>query len=244
MKSKIISILLVLLLTSLSAGCSGNKNSTSNSTASDTSTPTNTSSSGSENAKTQISSDNLALEAYKAVLQNKAEFFSTDNKKKIYLNDFLTNKELYGTTFKVARFSMLDMDGDKVPETVLELSVGDEPEFYEVLHSIDGAVYGYLVVYRGLEDLKEDGTFRFSNGAADNGFGKMKFDYNNYKTEILGCSKSSQGDTSLTISYFINNKPVTKESFDSFTKEQSRKKEAVWHQFSQKNIEAEFSAKP
>ncbi len=54
------------------------------------------------------------------------------------------------------------MDGDKVREVVLELSVGNKPAFYEVLHYMDDTVYGYLIVYRGLEGLKEDGTFSYS----------------------------------------------------------------------------------
>lgn len=256
MKIKIISVLLVFLLSISITGCSGSKNrlnlsnssSISNNKISGTSVPTSPSStsldSKSENTKTQILSNNSVLEAYKAVLQNKAEFFSTDNKKNLYLNDFLINKEIYGTIFKITHFTVLDMDGDKAPEVVLELSVDDEPEFYEVLHYMNGVVYGYLIVYRGLEELKADGTFRFSSGVADNGWGKLRFETNAFKTDILGYSKSSQGDTNLTISYLINNKPVTKESFDSFTNEQSRKKDAVWYEFSRKNIETELSANP
>ena len=256
MKNKIMSMLLVFLLTISITGCSGSRNhfnlsnssSTGSNKISDTSVPTSSSSisldSKSENVKTQILSNNSVLEKYTAVLQNKVEFFSTDNKKNLYLNDFLANKEIYGTIFKVTHFTVLDMDGDKVPEVVLELSVGDEPEFYEVLHYMNGVVYGYLIVYRGLEDLKVDGTFRFSDGASDNGCGKFGFKSNALETDILGYSKSSQGDTNLTISYFINNKLVTKESFDSFTNEQSGKKDAAWYEFSQKNIKTELSTNP
>ena len=43
------------------------------------------------------------------------------------------------------------MDGDEVPEVVLELSVDNNPEFYEVLHYMDDTVYGYNITYRGLE---------------------------------------------------------------------------------------------
>lgn len=261
MKTKIISILLVFILSISITGCSSSNlnNTSSSSSTSNTnsayttnsnkstgsSVPTSPSStpsdSKSENRATQVSTNNSILEAYKAVLQNKAEFFSTDNKKKLYLNDFLTNKEIYGTIFKVSHFTVLDMDGDKTPEIVLELSVGDEPQFYEILHYKNDVVYGYLIVYRGLEELKADGTFRFSSGAADNGFGKLSFDLNASKTEMLAYSKSSQSDGNLTLSYFINNKPVTKEAFDSFSKEQSKKKAAVWYEFTQKNIENQLS---
>lgn len=202
-----------------------------------------------ENIKTQMPSENnknySVLEAYKAVLQNKVNFLSTDNKKNVYLNDLLTNKEIYGTIFKITHFTVLDMDGDKIPEVILELSDGDNnPICFEVLHYMNAKVYGYNIVYRGLEELKTDGTFIYSSGAADNGCGKLRFESNVYKTDTLGYSKSSQGDANLTISYFINNKPVTEESFNSFMKEQHGKKDAVWYEFSQKNIETELSINP
>ncbi len=256
MKTKIISVFLVFLLSISIIGCSGSKDglnlssgsSTSSEKISDTSVPTSPSSvsseSTSENTTSPASTDNPELEAYSAVLQNKAEFYSTDNKKNLYWKDFLTNKEIYETVFKPTHFTVLDMDGDKVPEVVLELSVGDAPQFYEILHYMDGVTHGYFLVYRGLEGLKADGTFHFSSGAADNGWAKMSFEPNAFKTDIFGYSKSSQDDTDLTVSYFIKDKPVTKEAFDSFIKEQSEKKDPVWYEFSQKNIEAELSAKP
>jgi hypothetical protein len=194
-----------------------------------------------ENTETQDASGDPVLEAYKAVLRNEAGFFSADNKKDVYLNDFLTNNEIYGTAFEVTRYTVLDMDGDNVPEVVLELSVGGEPQFFEALHYMNGAVNGYLIPYRGLEALKADGTFSFSNGAADNGWGRLKFGTDAFETDMLGRSESSQGDT-LNISYFINNKPVTKESFDSSMNEQSAKSDAVWNEFSQAGIETELSA--
>jgi|AGTN01.2.fsa_nt_gi Antirepressor regulating drug resistance, predicted signal transduction N-terminal membrane component len=188
--------------------------------------------------------DHSVLEAYHAVLQNQAEFFSTDNQKNLYLNDFLTNKEIYETIFSVTHFTVLDLDGDQAPEVVLELSVGGNPQFYEVLHDMNDTIYGYLIVYRGLTELKADGTFLFSSGAADNGAGKLKFESDAYMTDPLAYSQSSQGDTTLTITYFINNEQVTKEAFDSFVNEQSGKKDAVWYEFSQQNIETELSANP
>lgn len=244
MKIKIISVLVVFALSISITGCSSNLNNSSSASSnriSDTSVPTSPPST-SENTKTQMLSNNSVLEAYKAVLQNKSEYFSTDAKKKLYLNDFLTNKEIYATDFTVTHFTVLDMDGDKVPEVVLELSVSNEPQFYEVLHYMSDTVYGYLIVYRGLEGIKEDGTFSYSSGAADNGFGKLKFESDAFKIDTLGYSESSQGDDgNLIISYFINNKSVTKESFDSSMNEQSGKNDVVWYEFSQNNIETEFS---
>lgn len=218
-----------------SSSKSSNKTSDANVSTSPSSSSLN---SNSENTKAQMPS---VLDAYKSVLQNKTEFFSADSNKKLYLNDFLTNKEIYDTIFTVTHFTVLDMDGDKVPEVVLELSVGHEPQFYEVLHYMDDTVYGYLIVYRGLERLKADGTFNYSNSAADTGIEKMKFGSDAFKTDILGYSESSQGGI---ISYFINNKRVEKVSLDSFINEQSKKKDAVWYEYSQQIIKTKLSANP
>lgn len=246
MKTKIIRILIAILLCISITGCSSAKNnsSTNGNKISDTNVPPSPTSldNDSENKETPMPSNNSVLEAYKAVLEDKTEFFSADNKKKLYLTDFLTNEEIYGTIFKVTHFAVLDMDDDKV--VVLELSVSDEPQFYEVLHYFNDTVYGYLVVYRGLEDLKADGTFLYSNDAADNGIGKMKFNEDAFETDILGYRESNQVGENLIISYFINNKPVAKESFDAFMNEQHEKKDVVWYELSQKNIETEFATNP
>ena len=259
MKSRLMSVLLVLLLSASMTACSGNENNLdpNNSGNADggkisaTSVPTNSPSPSaspdgtSETAEPQTPSDHeSAVTPYQAILLNNAAFFSTDNKKEVFLNDFLTNKELYGTIFKTSRFAVLDMDGDKSPEVVLELTVENNPEFYEILHMVDGKVYGYNIVYRGLEWLKADGTFYYSNGAADNGYGKLKFQSNTYETDTLGYMESAQTIDDMTISYFIDNKPVTEESYDSFTKEQAEKEDVVWLEFSQKNIETALSFKP
>jgi hypothetical protein len=268
MKIKIISVLIVFLLSIAITGCSQNGSSTSSNQISNSlptssipignvsassnkasdsgakKSPSSTSLASSSESIIQMPSNDPEFDTYKEVLQNRIKFYSTDSKKELCLNDFLTNKEIYGTIFKATHFTVLDMDGDKVPEVVLELSVNGYPEFYEVLHYVNGVVYGYLIVYRGLENLKADGTFGFSNGAADNGYGRLRFESNALKTDIFACSQSSYENANLIISYFIDNKTVTKDSFDSLSNKQSGKKNIVWYDFSQKNIQNKLSVSP
>lgn len=247
MKSRIMYIPLVFLLSTSITACSSSKNnltSNNSSSVSDSKITDTSPSSDSESENTNAmmpSNNNSVLEAYKSVLLNNDEFFSIDNKKRLSLNDFLTNKETNGTIFEVTHFTVLDMDGDEVPEVVLELAADNNPEFYEVLHYMDDTIYGYNIVYRGLEELKTDGTFQYSNGAPDNGYGKLKFQSNAYETDILGYMKPIQNNDNITIGYFINNKSVTEESYNSFMKEEDEKKDVVWHEFSQKNVETELS---
>lgn len=215
MKLKIINMLLVFLLTISITACDDNK---SRSTG-------------------HRDEESLAMEAYKTILQSEVEFFSTDDKKYVYLNDFLKEASGAEVNLKVTNFAVLDMDGDEIPEVVLELSLGDYPDYFEILHYKNDTVYGYNFVYRGLMQLKTDGTFRYSNSGTDIGYGKLKFESNNSETEILGYSEASYNNDDMSISYFINNELVTEESFNSFCKEQNEKEDVTWHEFSKDNIE-------
>jgi hypothetical protein len=182
-----------------------------------------------------------AMEAYKIVLQNKIEFYNTDSKKKVYLNDFLTNENIFvGVKIKINQFTVLDMDGDQIPEVVLKLTVGEETDFNEVLHYMNGEVNGYFFVKNQLCDIKNDGTFRWlSGGLMYNGYGKLKFQNKSYELDELAYLNSKYNDesyTTLTSSYYINNKLVTKDLYQSFVKEQDAKKDVKWYEFSQENI--------
>jgi len=189
-------------------------------------------------------SENSILEKYKAVLLDNAEFYSTDNNKQLSLDDFLTGKEIYADSLEATRFTVIDMDGDEIPEIILELTVDEYPEFYEVLHYMNGTVYGYNFPYRGLHGLKTDGTFHYSNGASDNGYGKLKFQTTGYEVDKLGYMSSTQNNEGTTISYFINNKPVSENSYNSFSKEQDEKKDADWTDYTRTDVEKALSSNP
>ena len=64
-----------------------------------------------------------------------------------------------------AQFAVVDLDGDGAPEVVYQRS--DYRGFW-VLRYVQGQVWAYNVVYRGLMELKQDGSFRGSGGS-DNG---------------------------------------------------------------------------
>jgi hypothetical protein len=190
--------------------------------------------------ETSVSEEYLSIEAYKAVLQNTVCFNSPYDKKDLFLNDFLSSDGSgYEVELEVTHFTVLDMDGDEIPEVVLELTVvGKEwPDFYEVLHYMNGTVYGYLKVYRGLGELKNDGTFMFSSSSSNWGFSKLRFTSNTCEDDRLGYCEP--GDNSEL--YFVNNKSVTAELFDSFYNDQNGKEGAAWYEFSRDNIETELS---
>lgn len=243
MKAKIIVVLFILLLSVLTTACSRNRSSSS--LAVDNQDANNITVTGSPTSSPTISpivtasEKYLAMEAFKIVLQNEGDFFSTDDNKKILLNDYL--KEcLPGEQLELTHFTIIDMDVDNIPEAVLELSVDGYPEYYEILYYSNEQVYGYSFVNRGLEQLKTDGTFWASNGAADNECDKLKFQNSAYETIILAYSESNQNSNGMTITYYINNQPVTKETFDSFTQKQDAKDDVVWYELTQTTISNVF----
>jgi hypothetical protein len=239
----------MFLLSSSITACSTNKsslnlnnyNSSSSNKISDTSAPTITSSAHITPSESKPENNkSLAMEAYKIVLQNKIEFYSIETKKKVYLNDFLTNNEIYGTASKINHFAVLDMDGDKIPEVVLGLTIDENPNFVEVLHYMNGEVYGYFFGNDQLSDLKTDGTFRWlSGGLTYNGYGKLRFQTHSCEIDNLAYHESSATDESFTtfaIAYYINNKLVTEDSYKAFVKEEDVKRDVTWYEFSQENI--------
>jgi formylglycine-generating enzyme required for sulfatase activity len=186
--------------------------------------------------ETENSELSLSLEAYKSVLANEASFINTVDNKKVYLKDFLVSP------LKVLNFTVIDMDGDTIPEAVLELTMNEEwPFSVEVLHYKNGEVYGYNFTFRALMQLKTDGTFTFSSGAFDYGYGKLHFESNKSETDKTGYTESSYNNDTLIRSFFINHNPVTEEEFKTFEKKQNEKEDVTWYEFTQDNVEKELS---
>ncbi|MFT3983179.1 MAG: hypothetical protein QM697_04700 [Lachnospiraceae bacterium] len=181
-----------------------------------------------------------AADAYKAVLQNETGFISTEDNREAFLSDFLSRNSEFEGTYQITRFAVLDMDADHTPEVILELSLNDSPEQYEILRCSDGTVYGHNFVYRDIEMLKADGTYTYANGAADVGVTKiLSFHAGSVETETLGYTQSDFSGDEIKISYFVHNAAVTKETFDSFYDEQNEKKDVQWYEFSPENIDAQ-----
>lgn len=81
-----------------------------------------------------------------------------------------------GITVTVPKFTVVDMDGDGVNEIVLWLLVNGNNDYGTlVLRYQGGTVYGTSFSYRQLYNLRRDGTFDYSGGAADDGTAVLKF---------------------------------------------------------------------
>lgn len=185
-------------------------------------------------------SDISPLNTYQSILQNKTQFFSTDAKK--YLNIDQLNQTVSddgSIKVKAIKFAIVDLEKDNVPEVILWLDVNTNEYYgFEVLRYQDGVVYGYTLPYKSFMDLKDDGTFSFSSGAADNGFGTIKFTENGYMIDKITYSESSydSGNNQIT-SYFVNNQSASEEDFLSAVNKQSEKAKVTWYDFTDENLE-------
>lgn len=249
MKIKVSIFITLLLSVMLLSACSADRvdSSTDGSTGGSSHNDTVTVSLNESGSSTSSNSgETSASDAFESVLLNGGNFINTVNSREVSLKDFLNGGTEYAGAYQVTHFTLVDMDRDNIPEVILELSINDSSEQYEMLHYKDGSVYGYNFVHRGLEMLKADGTYTYASSAADVGVQRItNFTQDAVETETLGYAQSdySDSESETEIFYFIRNVAVTKEEFDVFYNEQQdQKKDAQWYDFSTENLETKISS--
>lgn len=133
-----------------------------------------------------------------------------------YLSEYLqaqNNAELIS-------YALVDFDHDKRNELVLETS--SDLYTYIVLHCSGSDVFAFLFGARQLGELKADGSFLGSNGAASAAYFTLRFNGGGY---ISVCEAS--GDYVSGI-FEINGNPCTEQEFDEFVAAWDDKEPAEW----------------
>lgn len=123
------------------------------------------------------------------------------------------------------RFAVLDMDTYGIQEVVIELA---EPESFVVLTWYEGRVYAAEIPYRGLLDLKDDGTHAFSSGALDNGVGMLMLESSRVTVGVLAETRSD-GDATT---YTVGGETADEAAYDAFIAQQEAKLPAIWYDYS------------
>lgn len=172
-----------------------------------------------------VAGDPVIAEALRKVLYGNATFYNVESGEYSYA-DALPFSD--GVPVKVYRFTQLDLDGDAVPEMVLWLQRGDD--IYEgsiVLHYQNGWVHGYPMSYRSLNmlDLKADGTYGWSSGASNWGWGAM--DFRTGKTKNISWV---EGET-----YYVDGQSATREAFDRAYDQREAQPDVTWYSLSDVN---------
>lgn len=181
-------------------------------------------------------------ESYQAVLLNNGDFFSTDlQNKKINLTNIkevVTDDD--GITVTANKFAIMDLNNDGENEVILWIQINGVSDFgFEILRYQEGSVYGYTLFYREFMELKTDGTFIFSGGAADWGIGKLSFLGNEYTiNKLYYCESQYNSDNELEAQYFSNGTPYSEEEFNDDMSRQEEKGNIRWYDVTTDNVRA------
>lgn len=164
----------------------------------------------------------VPLNNCRSIIENSSPMYYTGTKQEMYIRDYLADYEL-----SVTKYSVIDLDGDSLSETVLWLERGANAYYgFLILHESGDLVYAYELTYRAFYELKEDGTFSFSAGVSDHGIGKIAFANDTYEIKSVAYCESEYG--SQKVSYYIGSNAVSKEDFEEFVGKHDQKKSAEW----------------
>lgn len=179
---------------------------------------------------------------YKSILLGKSNFICTN-----LANESLNISEIgqavtddESVTVSATKFTVMDIDGDGEDEAVLWLQINNISDYgFEILHYQNGEIYGYTLQYRTFMNLKTDGTFLFSGGAADSGIGKMIFSETGYNVNTQAYSQSGYDtNNELNVQYFINDESCSEDEFNDILNGQEQKADVEWYDLSENNINA------
>ena len=193
-----------------------------------------------ENSGQQSSVENK----YKSILMGNEDFICADLEQQSVnvQNIGLVITDDTNVDVKAVKFAIIDLDGDGGNEVVLWLSVnGISDVGFEVLHSQNDTIYGYTQYYREFMELKIDGTFTFSGGAADYGMGRLIFSDTGYSVDKQVYSQSTFDlSNELVIQYVANGASCSEDEFYNAMSEQDQKADVEWYDLSADNINTLF----
>lgn len=173
--------------------------------------------------------------AYQSVLQGESEFYHATSGAYLdmaHLKHTLTTDDLPLT---VKQYGAVDLDDDRIEEVILQLSLAENDQAgFVILHYQDGAVYGYTLESRAISELKADGTFMFSGGAADWGFGTISFTSDGYEVDkVTYCDSGA---------FFVDREMAGEKQFLEAVEHQNAKESVTWYDYaSDKDILSELA---
>jgi len=171
--------------------------------------------------------ENESVRQYQSVLAGNTPIYLGETKQEMVLGDYLEiGISVADVDFSVEKYALLDMDDDSDPEMVLWIRAGAN-EYYGflVLHREEDTVAAYGFPYRGLNSLKEDGTFYYSGGVANDGIGRIAFTGTSCTVHSLAYRESADNQN---VFYSVGGKSVSRKEYIAYENTQSGKPDAVW----------------
>lgn len=158
------------------------------------------------------------------------------------LNMTATLSELVAATaptieMKITEMAAVDLESDGIEEVLLLLETPGTVHGTMILRCTGAGsqIYGYELWARAFNDIKPDGTFSFSGGVSNNGFGRIFFTSDGHEVERITYSESTYSDS--TVAYYVNKQPATETEYESAREEWSKQPGVSWVEYTPENAE-------
>ncbi|MBD5118790.1 MAG: hypothetical protein HDT37_06725 [Clostridiales bacterium] len=177
----------------------------------------------------------------KELLDGERTFSSIFNNEAYGINDlrsfYYGDDQLLDAVVEMGKLAIVDMDRDGVNELVI-YPVGDPNDSYEIFNNIGylilrrqgDDIYGWAYGPRICGDLKADGTYHWSSGAADWGYASMSFNGNEPVSNDFTWCQSAQ-ELGIIELYFVDGQRATQEEFDAACFAQRDKPDPIWYTY-------------
>lgn len=143
----------------------------------------------------------------------------------------------------ITEIAAVDLDDDGIEEVLLNLQAApDAPYGTMILHysAADGKVYGHSLWARAFMDVKEDGTFSYSGGAATNGVARLSFTPEGCEKQVLLHQDFDLDLNGATDDYYYyrNGEAITEQEFYSAFESWQSQPNLIWTEYTPENAEA------
>ena len=154
-------------------------------------------------------------EIYFQVLDEQRSYI-TKNGSEEYISDYA--KELISDGNLAVSYAILNMDIDSQndKEMVVLLESSGDGKYLILNYEDDGLVYGFKKEYREMLNLKADGTYKISGGAADTKIIKSTFNKNQIFDNIVAGVENGEYTFNNTDNTNVNSSEISKEIEGTF----------------------------
>lgn len=124
----------------------------------------------------------------------------------------------HGTPYQ---YTLVDLDNDGARELVVEYDTTGDRAVIDINGNVCSS---YYVTFRGMNQLKADGTMSWSNSAFEHGVKRIKFVANGLADEVVVLFDSSNNI------FKIDGASATREEVERAIAEQDEKQDVEWHE--------------
>ena len=165
------------------------------------------------------------------VLEDNTQLTDTARKERINLDEvghLLLPQEV---KTRIVQCTAVDPDWDGVAETVLQMGTeSDDYIGFVILRQDQEQYVGQGYYYRSFYELRTDGSYAFSSGANDSGFGMLTYQDGQWMECVLAQTYETTTQTGNAHQvYFVGGEMTTQEAYERFVEEQNAKALQPWY---------------